>query len=348
MNVLPAYWISSLILLAGHSAARQATYAVQPIVPPAGQVLAFGGAVMSSTGDVALPLRDTAAPPLASEVWVESNGAWRQLPNPPGILSSCPGDMAADGTVIATGVGAVGQWSLTWTPSGAVSRLRHLPGTQIAFAHGLNDTGLIVGTSGGGGGPANPVQWRNGILQALPFGPGGAERFPCDVNNAGWIVGAQHMPGANFGDAVILPPNGNAAIAVQLPAPLTFGSLAGINDREVAVGSAWVGFLSSQQALYVRNFVGRVVPHGPGVTRSFLLAVNAGGLAVGSGGSSTQAIGVVTDGSVVFDLNTLLDSSSAAQWTVTSAFGIDDAGVVLALVQPSGGGNRSFCRLVPQ
>ncbi|MBO9556405.1 hypothetical protein [Cellulomonas sp.] len=107
------------------------------------------------------------------------------------------------------------------------------PADTYSYATGLNERGVVVGTSGSFGGPTHAFVWRAGVMHVLPGLSGNAGAS--DVNDAG-LVSGYAWEGAATQRAVVWTPDGNLT---QLGTLGGHSLAAAINNRGDAVGYSY-------------------------------------------------------------------------------------------------------------
>jgi uncharacterized membrane protein len=164
----------------------------------------------------------------------------------------------------STQAGDPNQYAVLWR-SGTMTILPPLPGDTRAVANGINNLGLIVGTSSGSTGN-HGVLWRDGIPE-----PVNATTVRA-INDAGMMIGTQSGVGA-----IVIQPDGAVA-----PLPSVSGSCSnpnafGLNEAGTVVGTVGLlspqGFCSTFPAVWVGG-VPQVLPPPAGAASA------AGGAAV--------------------------------------------------------------------
>lgn len=148
-------------------------------------------------------------------------------------------DMNAAGDVVGW-VLAPGVQAYVAGPSTPHTILPLPPGYQSAWAQGINDVGVIVGSAATGGFPefGQAVSWTpdgSGGYQVQLLGqlPGHTQSVAYDVNNRGDIVGSSLTPGFQGGPSVWFNAPGGLLNISLLGAP---SSPKEVNDEGVVVG----------------------------------------------------------------------------------------------------------------
>ncbi|MGA1224015.1 MAG: hypothetical protein ACO31E_05545 [Phycisphaerales bacterium] len=129
-------------------------------------------------------LLQTGTDPAQAWRWTQKGG-YELLPRIGGIVAECrdinnAGQVAGYGT-ITSGLAR----ACVWQADGSVLQLGVPPGATQSFANGINDAGMVCGSTVG-----NEVPWRwtpKGGMQALP--DFGFKATAVDINEAGWILG---------------------------------------------------------------------------------------------------------------------------------------------------------------
>jgi probable HAF family extracellular repeat protein len=215
-----------------------------------------------------------------------------------------------DATCVAPQV--LGFEAVRWGFDGDSRALPPLQGDPDSAATAINDIGSVVGISGicenavGALSAAHMVLWKDGTARQLPTLGGSAWNTPMMLNDEDAVVGFSDRPGDNNGSNF----NGHAFLWTSKNGTTDLGTLAGD-----AVSYAYS--INNR-----KQIVGQSCTPGCASSRAFLYE----------------------DGTM-YDLNTLLDSSSAG-YSLIFANDINDEGAITGLAVTSGGSILAF-RLVP-
>ncbi|MBV8726934.1 MAG: DUF3466 family protein [Candidatus Eremiobacteraeota bacterium] len=215
-----------------------------------------------------------------------------------------------DPTCVAPQV--LGFEAVRWGLEGDAHALPPLGQDPASAATAINDVGSVVGISGlcqnavGALSAEHIVLWKDGIPHQLPTLGGSAWNTPMMLNDEGAVVGFSDRPGDNNGNNF----NGHAFLWTSRNGTTDLGTLAGD-----AVSYAY--------SINNRNqIVGQSCTPGCASSRAFLYQHGT-----------------------MYDLNTLLDSSSAG-YSLIFANDISDEGTITGLAV-SGAGSILAFRLVP-
>jgi probable HAF family extracellular repeat protein len=285
------------------------------------------------------------------------------------------------GAALATGVNSSGA-AVGWVTDshGNVNPVSFLKGQAAALGSGgqanaINNGGVTVGTLFTGGGPS-VVEWSGGQMTSL-----GVAGYGTAINNAGQVAGGYVAPGGqmhaftwsngalvdlgtlggSWSSAYSINASGQTAGA-SMTGGGTFhaffsnggtmqdlGTLGGANSYGMALNDAGKVTGSAQTASgYSTAFVWdgqQMKSLGTlGGTQSYGYGIDSNGDVVGyswTGDGVTHGF-LYSDG-VMIDLNALLEIGSG--WTIDGAYGINDAGQILA--QATHDGQRFAIELNP-
>jgi uncharacterized membrane protein len=127
--------------------------------------------------------------------------------------------------------------AFSWTSGGGMTALPNLAGRNYAVANGVNDAGVVVGTSSttGFGSSPVPVMWTGGVVSTLPLPVGYTFGQAYAVNAAGVVAGAA---GSGSGQRAALFTSGGSSLITATTANGSYMTAAfGINDAGLVVGS---------------------------------------------------------------------------------------------------------------
>ncbi len=210
---------------------------------------------------------------------------------------------------------------------GQVTKIPMFPGDHYNSAVGINETGLIIGSSGGtasSNAGGNGYIYQNGRITNL------GNNGPTAVSNSGLVTG-----GSGF-----LYQNGHTLTGLPSAAgPTPYA----INNSGEVVGSFWApnghGYDSLHAFLYQNghmNDLGALAGNASGVA----LGINSVGQVVGDYVSSSGPYGSLNraflyQNGALTDLNTVIPATSG--WFLTGGVAINDRGQILATgVGPDG------------
>jgi probable HAF family extracellular repeat protein len=206
--------------------------------------------------------------------------------------------------------------------TGAVTDLGALGGLA-SNAAGMNASGEVVGNSQTTGGGYVAFLY-NGTMQSLGT-LGGASSFASGINNTGQIVGGSTT--SSGVQHAFLDSGGTMHDLGTLGG--TISAAAAINGSAQVAGSSQLGNGLTHAFLYTDGSLHDLGSLG---NSSFGFGLNASGSVVGSAyivnpdGSTSNRAFVSQNGGSVVDLNSLV---SAQGWTLTTATGISDTGVIV-------------------
>ncbi len=148
-------------------------------------------------------------------------------------------------------------------------------GGRSSRASGINQAGVIVGSSQNAAGNDRPVMWRNGVITDLGT-LGGESGWASGINSRGHIVGAAQTAAGAY--HAVLWRNGVISDLGTLGG--NFSSASGINDSDQIVGESLTRDGKPHAALWSR---GRITDLGvlPGDQQSHAVDINRTGTVAG-------------------------------------------------------------------
>jgi probable HAF family extracellular repeat protein len=200
-----------------------------------------------------------------------------------GTITNLTPDLAAGQGSSATGINEAGQivGNIGYTEAflwenGARTSLGRL-GAGGSFASDINDSRIVVGSSGG-----RPFAWQNGVMTDLGLFPGDQDGGASAINSAGDIVGSSGSTDPETyaqSYRAFLYSNGTMT---ALPVPSTEAFAGDINDSGTVVGSmrAGGGFSNFHAWVYIDGTVtnlNHLIPQGSGLHIAYAHAVNDAG-----------------------------------------------------------------------
>ncbi len=254
---------------------------------------------------------------------------FRILPLIEGTFTNTAWDVNNAGIVVGEIGGASGHWGFLFDfVTSEYTLLPSLAGVGICRVTGINEAGTVCGTRTIAGPPNYPETafiWsqRDGFTDLGLIN--GFGTTASDINNFGVVTG--NMAVRN----VLHPFAWNGSEVTDL------GTTAGFNTRGEAINDtnvvAGYGNLAPGFGVPVRGFAGDASPLNdigtlPGYERSFLVAINNAGLAVGecTAMGSSAATGILWDGVRLRDIQTMLIDPGEVD--LYSATAIDESGRV--------------------
>ncbi|MBL8215914.1 MAG: VCBS repeat-containing protein [Bryobacterales bacterium] len=205
--------------------------------------------------------------------------------------------------------------------AGTRTNLGTLPGGTTSTARGINDAGLIVGTSTNANAQQRAVQWIGGVPSDLGT-LGGPSSSAAGVNASGKIVGTSSLGSTSHAFYW----NGSSMIDIGTLPGGTFSGGRGINDANQVVGSSSVA--SGNNHAFLWNGSAMTDLGTLGGSSSEASGINNSGVIVGwsqlPGDSITHAF--VYSGGQMKDLNGLIDPASG--WILVRANSINASGQI--------------------
>lgn len=214
-----------------------------------------------------------------------------------------------------------GSLATLWDASGGhITITDH--GVAADSADAVNDKGQVAGSKG-----RVAYLWKNGNFKSLGT-LGGSTSFSNAINANGWVVGASKIAGDTADHAYVYRHGAMEDLAWGGD-----GSWAhGINDKGHIVGSMTVGpnNIYHEHAMFDDGTT--VVDLGTlGHVGAEALGINAFDQVVGDSRApgARNVHGFIYTHGRMYDLNDLLDDTSAAGWEILVAYDINDAGVIV-------------------
>jgi probable HAF family extracellular repeat protein len=291
------------------------------------------GTAISSTGKVAGNASDTSGNTVA--VATVGSITFQQIGPAGSGVTSQANSLNSQGYVAGTST-LNGVTTGFYTSSGGLNTISPLMGGTYTQANGINSNGQVVGTGNIGYGEARAFEiGTSGGTPTIinPLG-NGSSNVGNGINDSGTIVGSSQispdgivhafyaLQGGPAVDLILRNPGGNFSYNTYGMAIDTNGDIAGYGD----VGN-------SEHAFYAPASGGPMIDLGvlAGTLSSKGLALNDNALVVGASTLGSSSPG--QPGSLAFlwgasnamvDLNTLIPTSSQANWVLISATGIND------------------------
>ena len=197
---------------------------------------------------------------------------------------------------------------------GSMIALPPLNGTPFSEGIDVNDSGIVVGQSGG-----IATRWEGGSVQSLGT-LGGGSSFANGINSSGVIVGSSSTASGSFHGFVFQ--NG------QMIDLGTFGGVSstaeGVNSSGDIVGTFVPGDGGTPHGYLLRG--GVFIDLGVLQDFSVARAISNSGLVVGEGGGSTFRHGVLWD----YNLN-VVDLGALGGSNFSSAFSVNSSGTIVGV-----------------
>ncbi|MAY74384.1 MAG: hypothetical protein CMJ31_06595 [Phycisphaerae bacterium] len=243
---------------------------------------------------------------------------------------------ANDGGVVV-GVGAAtlfgtGALPLMWT-DGVLTPLPVLPGLGVARANDVNESAVVVGSSGGGVQEV-ATYWMDGVANAVTATTvGGAIMTTAfRVNDAGVAVGHGVDPLAGARNVALMYDISTGVLTEVPPLPGDNGGIAfDVSNNGFVVGGSSVNQTNSTPFIWSAKTGSVEVPLPTGASLGSARGVNSDGWAVGIG-SGAFALPFLYDGEQTYLLQDLLPDDTEwdiAMNTSSSALGISEDGSIV-------------------
>lgn len=222
-------------------------------------------------------------------------------------------------------------------------QLQDLGPSGFIEANGINNSGVVVGSSSGQTGFQVLID-NNGIVVNLSQTPGGPPTVAgrMSINDSGQIVG---NAGGSYNSGWFYDPGKLATPPSTVPTSLSIP--AGLNNNGIAVGTANTNNFF-QAATYDSSTGTTTFLGAAGGRSSFAFGINDTGTIVGSvqGQSdfgSYESYAMIDTGAGLVDLNSLIAPGSG--WYLYEAYGINDRGQIVGIGY--NGGNLDVFLLTP-
>lgn len=208
-----------------------------------------------------------------------------------------------------------------WNLSRDLTAMPALPGTCGGVAHGINESGVAVGSAyvGASGSGIRSVRWNPGpagyVAEQLPPLPDGMDPGPWSINSSGWISAANApavwTPAGGW-QMLTKPAGATSCVATILSN--TGQAIAGCSVAGVSRGVTWATPAAAPS----------VLPLPPGATGAYAKGINSAGVIVGyTTGTPGRAIRWTPSGAS-WTVETLVDFGRGA-----SAWGLNEAGYIV-------------------
>ncbi len=256
---------------------------------------------------------------------------------------------------IAVGTGATtffgsGALPLQWI-GGSVEQLPIVPGSGVGRANDVNNSGLVVGSNGGGSGEF-AAYWSGGAVNPITATTGGGATMTTAhrVNDAGQAVGNGIDPN-NLARNVALMYDTNSGTLTEIPALAGHnGGIAfDISENSYVVGSSSFNQSDSMPFIWSSGTGSVGIPLPSGASTGSARGVNSDGWVVGIG-SGVFALPFLYDGGQTYLLQDLIPAASG--WdlstnTSSSALGISEDGSITGTGSINGNTHAYYMTLVP-
>jgi probable HAF family extracellular repeat protein len=219
---------------------------------------------------------------------------------------------------------------------GEMVNLGTLPEHASSFAYGLNDQGVVVGTSVDVAGNERAVRYQGGGVTDLNAG-NGSNAY--GINDAGEIVGS-----ALFSMLGYTAFHRSTSGALTNLGTLSSGLYGSSEAYAINPGGTIAGWASRDvgDSGFIRLAGGSMTPVGfagapPGLMYGYAWDINSAGHAVGEGfNPAGEYHGFLYDGSTVKDLGVLPGLNASM------ALGLNDSDQVVGILEPAAGANHAF------
>jgi len=267
----------------------------------------------------------------------DSLGGMQSLNMPTGY-ESLAFDLNEKGEAVGRTVNGAVLQAVRWNPDGTRTTLGTLGGSESS-AYGISESGQMSGLSNPAGNPVHrAVRWgSDGTVEALTD-LGGKSSQAYGINDTGQVAGFSYLSGNTTAHAVRWGAGGT---------PEDLGSLGG--------SSAGEGINSAGEVAGISRFAGETQANAVwwdssgeihdigrlGGNVSEARDINDARQVVGYSETSTGDHAFVWEGGVLYDLNDLLLPSSQS-WTLQSALGINDRGLIVGYGLNAAGETHAF------
>jgi hypothetical protein len=206
-----------------------------------------------------------------------------------------------------------------WNLSRDLTALPALPGTCGGVAHGVNESGVAVGSAYVGTSSTRSVRWSPGpagyVAEQLPALPDGTNPGPWSINSSGWISAAN-------APAVWIPGAGWQLLAKPTGATGCFSTI--LSNTGQATARCSIAGVVKVVTWATPTAPPSVLPLPAGATGAYSRGINSAGVIVGfATGGLTRAVRWTPSGAS-WNVETLVDFGLGA-----SALGMNEAGYVV-------------------
>ncbi|MFD2416649.1 hypothetical protein [Amycolatopsis pigmentata] len=271
-----------------------------------------------------------------------------QLTELPGVATGDPNladtseafGLNSSDTVVGTAFATlpIRQTAVVWH-NGVPTDLGILPGDEDVEARAINDAGQIAGS-----GVDTGVAWlyQNGKTTILPPLPGGQAAQALGISGGGQVLGFS-ATSADVDNAEATVWRNGVPAGLGTLRGSTWSEAHAMNAGGVVVGASGVGaggaFAPRHPVMFTGGKVIDLWPDLGGSTSGTANAINSAGTIVGDGRD-----GWVYSNGVRTDLDTLIPPNTGL--TITAAYGINDAGQIVASAARRGQLNLQFAVLL--
>lgn len=173
-----------------------------------------------------------------------------------------------------------------WNQAGELTALPPLPGTCGGVAHGVNESGVAVGSAYVGTSSTRSVRWSPGptgyVAEQLPALPNGTDPGPWSINSSGWIS-------AGNAPAVWIPAAGWQLLAKPAGATSCFATI--LSNTGQATAQCSIAGVVKVVTWSIPTGAPSVLPLPAGATGAYPKGISSAGVIVGfATGASTRAI----------------------------------------------------------
>lgn len=235
-------------------------------------------------------------------------------------LGLLPGALTGDGAGINNAgviAGSSGSDAVVWQNDGQMQVLPRIAGASYALAEAINDNGQVAGASG-----AHAVTWQDGQVVVLPSFSSESSSVAVGINANGSMVGVSYSEG--YRPRALIWQDGQMQHLSS--GPYSYAGAIDISDNNTVAGYVDKGGNIDQAARWDDGQLTLLDdPAGAYSTRAFGVGVD--GLVVGTSFISGSSMATLWEGTQALSLQSLLIDANG--WNLSQALDINASGQII-------------------